>query len=342
MGQQEVHQHAGPGADWPGENSVVSDSTPESLITLPAEPEVLPLGVDGESVKLSLYSRQDSREEGFSATFKLSGNGNGAQSGELTVYTHKSEQQLSGLGAGQDQAYAFALPAYSSVRLGPDGKNGGWEKLSLRMPADLLWDEGEDEVIAPMVPVPDEDPATLWAIPVELVSRQKDSLVLTNATEQAVVVKLYLLDAEGHKLAAVLDPKLNPLLPGRQVLEGVDRFFPELIGLADFRGTIIARAEEDQQIWAMGVTGEELESLIIRRALNMNVDLEGLKVKMSQELEEIATREVALKEQMAHLDAVLQLAGGNGNSPTPPGQVQQTQSAPSSPGISHGTTPFGE
>jgi hypothetical protein len=202
------------------------------------------------------------------------------------------------------------------------------------MPADLLWEEGEDEVIAPMVPVPDEDPAALWAIPVELVSRQKDSLALTNATDQAVVVKLYLLDADGHKLAAVLDPKLNPLLPGRQVLEGVDRFFPELIGLADFRGTIIARAEDEQQIWAMGVTGEELESLIIRRALNMNVDLEGLKAKMSQELQEINEREVALKEQMAHLDAVLSLAGGNGDSLTPPGQADSAPSAPASPGLS--------
>jgi hypothetical protein len=139
-------------------------------------------------------------------------------------------------------------------------------------------------------------------------------LALTNATDQPFVVKLYLLDGKGNRLAGTLDPKLNPLPPNWQVLESVDRYFPELIGLAEFYGTIVVRVEREGQIWAMGVIGDEPESLTIRRALNMNIDLEGLKAKMAKELEAIAAREATLQEQMVHLEAVLCLADGNGDS----------------------------
>jgi len=114
-------------------------------------------------------------------------------------------------------------------------------------------------------------------------------------------------------LAGTLDPKLNPLEPGLQVVKPIDRFFPELIGLTEFYGTVVVRVEREGHVWAMGVIGDDPEKLTIRRALNMNVDLEGLKTKMAKELEAILAKEASLQEQISHLDAVLSLASGNGD-----------------------------
>ena len=63
----------------------------------------------------------------------------------------------------------------------------------------------------------------------------------------------------------------------------------------------------------------------------MNVDLEGLKEKMAKELEEITVREAALQQQMAHLDAVLNLASGNGDTGQPAAGGTFAPSPPVSP-----------
>jgi hypothetical protein len=76
----------------------------------------------------------------------------------------------------------------------------------------------------------------------------------------------------------------------------------------------------------MGVIGDEPQDFTIRRALNMNVDLDGIKAKMAKELEEIAAREVTLQQQMSHLEAVLQLAGSNGDSAVMSDSTQSTVS----------------
>lgn len=276
--------------------------------------ESLPLSAAGPG-EIVLHSRQEAKE-GLSVTFKLTGNGNESKAGELTVYSHISEAQLSGLGDSQDSAFAMDVQSAASVRLGPGEDSKGWESLRINGLADVSPAKTipSQEEPVPVVPVPeDEIPGSLWAIPVELFPKVSAKLALTNPSDQPVVARLYLLDARGNKLAGTLDSKLNPLLPGRQVLESPDRFFPELMGLVEFYGTIVVKVDRNKEILAMGVIGDDPERFTLRRALNMNVDLEGLKVKMAQELEEITTRETTLQEQMLHLEAVLNLAGGNGD-----------------------------
>jgi hypothetical protein len=207
------------------------------------------------------------------------------------------------------------VPASGFVRLGPDKSVKGWEHLTLKGSPEVFSSEDTDEKEEPKprIPVPDEAPASLWAVPLEVFSKTQTKLALTNSTDQPAVVRIYLLDRKGNRLAGTLDPKLNPLQPGDQVVEPVDRFFPELIGLAEFFGTIVVRVERERPIWAMGVIGNDSEDFTVRRGLNMNVDLDGIKAKMAKELEEIAAREVTLQKQMSHLEAVLSLAGGNGD-----------------------------
>ena len=252
-------------------------------------------------------------------------------SGELRVYSHTSEAQLSGLGDSPDSVFAVGVPAASSVRLGPNGTSKGWEHLNLKGPGDESDDVQEEEESLPRLPVPDGVPGSLWAVPVELFAKTRTRIAFTNATDQPVVVQLYLLDGKGNKIAGTLNQKLNPLPPQQQVLNLVDRYFPELTGLAEFYGTIVVRAEREGHIWAMGVIGDDPENLTIRRALNMNVDLEGLKEKMAKELEEITVREAALQQQMAHLDAVLNLASGNGDTGQPAAGGTFAPSPPISP-----------
>jgi hypothetical protein len=284
------------------------DMQPRSQSFEVADDVPVPLDEDGQ---VTLYSRREA-QEGLSVTFKLKRNGNGPNNGELTVYSHSSEAQLSGLGESADSAFAVGVPASSSIRLGSDTLSDGWEHLTLKGPG-VPEEDSVEESPLPLLPVPDEIPGSLWAVPVELIAKTKNGLALINASDEPVVVELYLLNRKGHRLAGTLDPKLNPLEPGRQVLKPVDRFFPELVGLTEFYGTVVVRVEREGHIWAMGVIGDDPEKLTIRRALNMNVDLEGLKTKMTKELEAISAKEASLQEQMSHLDAVLSLASGNGD-----------------------------
>ncbi|MGW8181013.1 MAG: hypothetical protein ACWGQW_19960 [bacterium] len=306
LGSEDVPPSPSGYESGPGSNE---DSQPTVIeMTRDAPPPIDELG------EVVLYSRRES-EDGFSATFKLKRNGGEASNGELRVYSHTSEAQLSGLGDSPDSVFAVGVPAASSVRLGPNGTSKGWEHLSLKGPDDGTDSDdlrGEEESL-PRLPVPDGVPGSLWAVPVELFAATRTRIAFTNATDQPLVVQLYLLDAKGNKIAGTFNQKLNPLPPHQQVLDLVDRYFPELKGLAEFYGTIVVRVEREGHIWAMGVIGDDPENLTIRRALNMNVDLEGLKDKMAKELEEISVREAALQEQMAHLDAVLNLAAGNGD-----------------------------
>jgi hypothetical protein len=244
----------------------------------------------------------------------LNGNGGGPNNGELTVYSHTSQRQLSGLGDSQDSAFSVTVPAASQLTLGPDKKTKGWEHLTLKGSPEVFSSEDVvEEEDVPVIPVPDEAPGSLWAVPLEVFAKTQTRLALTNSTDKPAVVRVYLLDRKGNRLAGTLDPNLNPLSPGQQVVKSVDQFFPELIGLTEFFGTIVVKAERELPIWAMGVIGDQTENPTIRRALNMNVDLDGIKLKMTKELEEIAAREAALQKQMAHLEAVLQLTGNNGD-----------------------------
>lgn len=264
---------------------------------------------------LRLYSRR-ANEDGFSVTFKLKSNGGGRDTGELTVYSHASETQLSGLDGSLDSAFAVPMPAASRITLGSGDRSRGWEQLTLKGPPEIFCHDEAEETTEPVpkIPVPDEEPGSLWAVPLEIFAEANTRIAFTNSVDLPTVVRVYLLDRKGNKLAGTLDPKLNPLPPGAQVVESIDRFFPELTGLTEFYGTIVVRVEQERQIWAMGVIGDDPENLTIRRALNMNVDLEGIKAKMSRELEEIAARELVLQQQMSHLEVVLQLAGTNGDS----------------------------
>lgn len=293
-----------------GLDEEVEHKEPPENVSRKPEEIAPPIDELGEVV---LYSRRES-QDGFSATFKLKGNGGEPNGGELRVYSHTSEAQLSGLGTSPDTAFAVGVPAASSVRLGPNGTSKGWDHLSLRGPGNESDDLQEEEESLPRLPVPEGVPGSLWAVPVELFAKTQTRIAFTSASDEPVVVQLYLLDGTGNKIAGTLNQKLNPLPPQQQVLDMVDKYFPELAGLAEFYGTIVVRVEQEGQIWAMGVIGDDPENLTIRRALNMNVDLEGLKEKMAKELEEISVREAALQQQMAHLDAVLNLASGNGDS----------------------------
>jgi hypothetical protein len=291
--------------------------------------EDLQVSKDEEPGDIILHSREEVKE-GLSVTFKLTGNGNESKAGELTIYSHISETQLSGLGDSQDSAFAVEVPPDSFVNLGPGDDSRGWESLRINGLAEVPSAEtspSQDEP-APVIPVPENElPGSLWAIPIEILPKTSTKLALTNALDQPVVVRLYLLDSTGNKLAGILDSKLNPLLPGRQVLGSMDRFFPELTGLTEFYGTIVARVERNKEVWAMGVIGEDPDRFTIRRALNMNVDLEGLKAKMAQELEEITVRETTLQEQMQHLEAVLHLASGNGDPAMSGGSMDYSQAS---------------
>jgi len=322
--EQESHFDSNGGEELTAESTWdrAEKVVPEKFIIPPDQDNMQPKSQDfkvadeppaalDEAGQVTLYSRREA-QDGFSVTFKLKRNGDGPNNGELTVYSHSSEAQLSGLGQPAESSFAAVVPASSSIRLGSGKLSDGWEHLTLKGPG-VPEEDSAEESPPPMLPVPDEIPGSLWAVPVELLAKTKNGLALINASDEPVVVELYLLNRKGHRLAGTLDPKLNPLEPGLQVVKPIDRFFPELIGLTEFYGTVVVRVEREGHVWAMGVIGDDPEKLTIRRALNMNVDLEGLKTKMAKELEAILAKEASLQEQMSHLDAVLSLASGNGD-----------------------------
>jgi len=318
--------------DWDEEEEEEVDQgigeTPGSNDSEPVEDPPPAVSVSDEMI---LFSRREA-QDGFSVTFKLNGNGTRVNAGELTVYSHTSESQLQDLEDSNGSPFSLSVPLSSSVRLGPGRTSTGWEQLCLKGSAEVCVTDAprEKKEPRPIIPVPDQAPGALWAVPLEVFAKAPMGLALTNAGDQSAIVRLFLLDGKGNKLADGLDPKLNPLPPHQQVWESVDRFFPQLTGFAEFYGTVVVKVERGGPVWAMGIVGDAPESLMVRRALNMNVDLEGLKVKMAEELAEIEEREAALHEQMLHLEAVLRLTGrdtgGSGKDPKQSGFAPRSSS----------------
>jgi hypothetical protein len=288
-----------------------TDSTGSADVQ-PDMPDFILTAKDSDRMILVPYDVQ--ADEGFSATFQLSSLPESKVSAQLKVYSHGTGLDTSSGDARADGVLSVGLPGNGSIRVTPDSSGDSLDNRIL-----LALDSAAGELTADEHPEADEydfmpnilqdEPSTRLATPIEICSSFRTTLVCGNPTESPVMVRLYLIDDNGKKMDSLSDPRLNPLPPNRQIALGAEEIFGTLGKKESFRGSIVSEVMGEGLIQSVGLDCTESGSSLFRRALNMNIDLEGLKTDIAQELGELVKREEHLKEQMLHLEAVLRFVG---------------------------------
>ncbi|MBI4456920.1 MAG: hypothetical protein HY644_13625 [Acidobacteria bacterium] len=202
---------------------------------------------------------------GFSTTFTFINTGNSAISGILALLNQDGTPRTLRLNGVANSLFSVTVPGNGgTVRLtsaNEGAAQAGWayfESPSINVQGVATFDlRAANGALITSASVLAVGGIPKGGIPVNVTSPSINTGAAIAALGQAVVVRLHLINETGVEVASVVDPRLNPLGPNRQVSAFANEYFPSVSGINNFRGSLVVEVVGAGQVAVTGLLLKE-------------------------------------------------------------------------------------